>query len=133
MNSAIGVARALLLAMLVLGVAPCANAAAGWRVVASKQRYALYAQLDVSANVSRPTAIALRVISHPAQETVVKWAVVCSSEGRSGSTTGSYKPQTTNLQTLRLPTRSPRSCKVVAHGRMPNGGGTLVMKIYGRS
>lgn len=123
----------LVLAIVALSVVPPGNAAAGWRVVASNHTYAMYAQLDVSANVSRPAAIALRVISTPAQRTVVKWSVACSKGGRNGSTSGSYAPQTTALQQLRLPMAVPRSCKVAAHGVFPNGGGTLTMRIYSRS
>ena len=123
----------LVLAIVALGVVPSANAAAVWRVVASDHTYAMYAQLGVSAKVIRPAAIALRVISAPAQRTSVKWSIACSKGGRNGSTSGSYTAQTTALQRLRLPLGSPRSCRVVAHGAFPDGGGTLTMRIYSRS
>lgn len=125
--------RAVVAAVVALSVAAGGDAATGWRVVAANQTYALYAKLGVSANVPRPTAIALRVISHPAQRTTVNWSIVCTKEGRTGSTSGSYTPPSTALQSLRLPFRSPRSCKVSAHGEFPDGGGTLGMKIYARS
>jgi len=125
--------RGLVLATLALSIVSSGNAAPGWRVVASNHAYAIYAKLDVSANVSRPAAIALRVISSPPQRTLVKWSIACSKGGRKGSTSGSYTSQTTALQQLRLPMRLPRSCTVATHGVFPDGGGTLTMKIYSRS
>ena len=125
--------RGLVLAALTLSLAPSGNAATDWRLVASNHTYAIYAKLDVSATVGRPAAVALRVISHPAQRTAVKWTLVCAKGGRTGTTSGSYTSQTTALQPLRLPFGSPRSCKVSTHGLFPDGGGTLTMKIYSRS
>jgi hypothetical protein len=107
--------------------------ATGWHVLAANQTYALYAKLALSATVTRPTAIALRVISRPAQRTTAKWSMARAKAGRTGATSGSYMSTTTALQPLKLPGQSPRSCKVSAHGEFPEGGGTLTMKIYGRS
>ncbi len=125
--------HAVVSAVIALSLAAAGDAATGWRVVAANQTYALYAKLGVSATVTRPTGIALRVISRPAQRTTVKWSFVCAKEGRTGATSGSYTPPTTALQSLRLPFHSPRSCKVSARGELPDGGGTLSMKIYSRS
>ena len=125
--------RGLVLATLVFVVAPSGTAATSWRVVASNHTYALFAKLDVSANVSRPAAVALRVISNPAQKTRVKWSLVCSKGVRTSSTSGSYTSQKTDLQELRLPMKSPRSCRAAVHGYMPDGGGTLTLRMYSRS
>ena len=121
------------MAILALAAATYADAAAGWRLVASNHAYAIYAKVDVSADVSRPAAVALRVISQPAQKTFIKWSVVCSKGGGTGSTSGSYTSQTAALQPLRLPMGSPRSCRVVVHGHFPDGGGTLTLRIYSRA
>jgi hypothetical protein len=123
----------LVLAILVLAAAPCGDAAGGWRLVASNHTYAIYAKLDVSASVSHPAAVALRVISQPAQNTFVKWSLVCSKGSGTGSTSGSYTSQTTRLQPLRLPMGSPRSCRVAVQGHFPDGGGTLTLRIYSRT
>ena len=125
--------RRLVLAVLTLSLVPSVNAATGWRLVASNRTYAIYAKLDVTAAVSRPSALALRVISRPAQRTAVKWSIACASGGRTRTTSGSYTSVTTALQPLRLPFGSPRSCKVSAHGVFPDGGGTLTMRIYSRT
>lgn len=128
-----GSAAAVLIASVAVAASAAAAPAAGWHRVASARKYALYADLSLAADVRRPAALALRVVSQPAQSVSVKWRVTCTKGGSRRSSTGSYTAHSTALQSLRLPLDAPGSCHVSAYGILVAGGGTLTMGIYSRS
>jgi hypothetical protein len=120
-----------LLALAAAAAASAAAATARWHVIASGRHYALWSTVDLTATAPKPAAIALRVISAPAQRTRVKWTMACETGSGLRRTSGIYVSTKTTLQKLRMPVRHPRSCQVSAHGRL-SGGGTLTMRIYSR-
>jgi hypothetical protein len=113
-------------------VAAPVPAAPSWHVIASGSHYALWADVSLAATAQKPQAVAVRVIPRPHQYARVQWSMICETANGPRSRTGSYRTEKATLQTLRMPVRHPRSCRVSAYGRL-TGGGILTMRIYSRS
>jgi len=120
----------LTLVLVATTAASVSAASAGWKLIASGQKYALWSTVSVAATAPRPTAVALRVTSDPPRQDVhIGWRVTCETGGRPRTTSGSYLAHAPTLQSLRLPRPKPGSCAVSAHGELA-GGGTLTMRLY---
>jgi len=81
-----------------------------------------YAVAVAAGNADNPTAIYLRVKSHPHQSASGSWTVVCSKGYGAGSKSGDFSGKTTLVRKLRMPYRHPSSCTASASAQLEDGG-----------
>lgn len=125
----------LVSACVVLGLAlTCGVALAGVKgsVFAQESASGNYAIATAAGNVNHPTAIYVKVISHPSQRVNGAWLVVCSRGFGAGSKQGHVGGRTTLTQKLKMPYARPSSCTVSANAQLSKGGSVKV-KLYAQT
>ena len=98
----------------------------GWHTVGRASAAGDYAIAIASANVRRPVAVAVRVLSRPRQRVSGNWTIVCSKGFGAGSKSGRFSGRTPLTRLMRLPMRRPSDCTAAASAQLDRSGSLKV-------
>jgi hypothetical protein len=118
----------IVVVVVVFAVAETVGAAeTALRVIGRKSASGDYAIALASGRAKKPTALYMRVITHPNQHVTANWTMVCSKGFGAGSKSGSFAHRTPVTRRMRMPMTRPDDCTVSGTAQLGRSGRIIVL------